>query len=64
MTTSWDDGHPLDLRVAELLAAHGVRGTFYVPVRASADSLMKPADLRRLRNLGMEIGAHTVSHPD
>ena len=30
VTTSWDDGHSTDLRVAELLAAHGLKGTFYV----------------------------------
>lgn len=32
-TTSWDDGHPLDLRLAELLVTYGFRGTFYVPCR-------------------------------
>ena len=26
ITTSWDDGHPLDLRVAGLLAKYGLRG--------------------------------------
>ena len=34
ITTSWDDGHPLDLRVAELLAKYGLQGTFYVPMTA------------------------------
>src|SRR5688500_11915407 len=33
VTTSWDDGHPLDIRLAEMLARHGVAGTFYVPLR-------------------------------
>ena len=28
ITTSWDDGHPLDFRVAELLAKYGLPGTF------------------------------------
>lgn len=31
VTSSWDDGHPLDLRVADLLARCGVKGTYYVP---------------------------------
>ena len=31
LTTSWDDGHPLDLRLADRLAARGFTGTFYVP---------------------------------
>jgi peptidoglycan-N-acetylglucosamine deacetylase len=61
-TTSWDDGHWLDLRLADLLAEHGVAGTFYVPVKLY-DRMSSP-DLRRLRNLGMEVGAHTVSHVD
>jgi peptidoglycan-N-acetylglucosamine deacetylase len=61
-TTSWDDGHPLDLRLADLLAEHGMRGTFYVPVRLEAR--LQVSDLRRLRNLGMEVGAHTVNHVD
>jgi len=30
VTTSWDDGHELDLRLASELAAHGMAGTFYV----------------------------------
>lgn len=61
-TTSWDDGHALDLRLADLLAEHGMRGTFYVPVKLE-DRLTVP-ELRRLRNLGMEVGAHTVNHVD
>jgi len=63
VTTSWDDGHPLDLRVAERLAAHGVTGTFYVPVQYSAVERMSLSRLRQLRAMGMEVGSHTVSHP-
>ena len=33
VTTSWDDGDPSDLRVAELLAARKLPGTFYIPVK-------------------------------
>jgi peptidoglycan-N-acetylglucosamine deacetylase len=58
VTTSWDDGHPLDLRLAELLATHGVRGTFYVP-RSAARKTMSAAELRRISAL-FEIGAHTL----
>lgn len=32
MTTSWDDGDPCDLKVAELLRARGLAGTFYIPL--------------------------------
>jgi peptidoglycan/xylan/chitin deacetylase (PgdA/CDA1 family) len=63
VTTSWDDGHPLDLRVAEMLAARGMRGTFYVPIRYAAVPRMTASQIRALRAMGMEIGAHTVTHP-
>src|SRR2546430_1752338 len=28
VTTSWDDGHKLDMRLATLLKKHGIKGTF------------------------------------
>jgi peptidoglycan-N-acetylglucosamine deacetylase len=60
MTTSWDDGHPLDFRVAELLTKYGLTGTFYVP-RASQKQVMTAARVREL-SCGFEIGAHTLDH--
>lgn len=60
ITTSWDDGHPLDLRVAEMLDRHGLPGTFYVP-RASDRETMSPAMVRELGE-SFEIGAHTLTH--
>ena len=62
ITTSWDDGHPLDLRVAELLARYGLQGTFYVP-RTADTSTMTATQLRDLGS-AFEIGAHTVHHVD
>jgi hypothetical protein len=60
MTTSWDDGHPLDFRIADLLDANGLCGTFYIP--QSADTGTMPAnDVRRLSER-FEIGAHTIHH--
>ena len=59
-TTSWDDGNPSDLRVAELLIKHGLRGTFYVPMSAKTGG-MTAAQIRELSS-GFEIGAHTVHH--
>ncbi len=60
ITTSWDDGHPLDMRVAELLARYGLAGTFYVPLKAERCVL----DTLQIRDLssGFEVGAHTVHH--
>ena len=61
-TTSWDDGHPLDLRVAEVLAEYGCRGTFYVPRRnREGRSVLSRAELVLL-DAQFEIGAHTFDH--
>jgi hypothetical protein len=62
ITTSWDDGHPLDFRVAALLAKYGIRGTFYVPMTAPTGT-MREAQVREL-SCSFEIGAHTVHHVD
>jgi hypothetical protein len=62
ITTSWDDGHPLDFRVAALLAKYGLRGTFYVPMTAPTGA-MRAAQVREL-SCSFEIGAHTVHHVD
>lgn len=60
ITTSWDDGHPMDLRVADLLARHGLSGTFYIPCETGHEVL----SARQVRDLAkrFEIGAHTVHH--
>lgn len=61
-TTSWDDGHPLDLRLAELLARHGIAATFYCPLRnLEGLPVMDTAALRGL-DAGFEIGGHTRDH--
>lgn len=61
ITTSWDDGHTLDLRVAHLLDTWGVRGTFYI-ARDFLDERLSAAHLRDLATRH-EIGAHTLTHP-
>ena len=64
VTTSWDDGHHDDLKVAELLAARKLRGTFYVTSGGLGESSRLAADeVRGLAAAGFEIGGHTVSHP-
>jgi hypothetical protein len=30
VTTSWDDGHKLDMKLAVLLKKYGIKGTFYI----------------------------------
>ncbi|HVC56957.1 MAG TPA: polysaccharide deacetylase family protein [Stellaceae bacterium] len=62
VTTSWDDGHPSDLRVAALLEQHGIRGTFYIPSRNSEGRpVLRPAEITQLGRQ-FEIGGHTRNH--
>jgi len=60
VTTSWDDGHPSDFRIAELLSKYGARGTFYIPKSAHGET-MTPAQIRELSR-DFDIGAHTLHH--
>ena len=63
VTTSWDDGDPRDLRVAELLLSRDLSGTFYVPITGyQGGKTLAGTDLRALSSEGFEIGAHSVSH--
>ncbi|PYX98530.1 MAG: hypothetical protein DMG64_09415 [Acidobacteria bacterium] len=62
ITTSWDDGHPLDVRIAELLAEHGMTGTFFIPLRNQTRPRLSAGDLRSLSDSGFEIGSHGMLH--
>lgn len=63
VTTSWDDGDPRDIRIAELLCSRGLPGTFYVPIDPyKGTELLASSDLRALCSQGFEVGAHSVSH--
>ena len=61
VTISVDDGHPADLRTAELLDRHGLEATFYVPARNPERELLSEHDVRLLAQR-FELGAHTYSH--
>ncbi|HAJ44651.1 MAG: polysaccharide deacetylase [Parcubacteria group bacterium GW2011_GWC1_43_61] len=60
VTTSWDDGHKLDLKVSELLTKYGLTGTFYVATNQV--NRLNDDDIREISKRH-EIGAHTVNHP-
>ena len=63
VTTSWDDGDPRDLRIAEMLQSLGVRATFYVPIIGyNGGPTLSPVETRLLATQGFEIGAHGLSH--
>jgi hypothetical protein len=60
LTTSWDDGNPLDLRLAEMLQTNKLTGTFYIP-RAAHTGVMSESQIRQLSR-SFEIGGHTLDH--
>ncbi len=63
VTTSWDDGDPADLKIASLLSARGLPGTFYVLMTGyRGRPALRASELRSLSAEGFEIGAHSVSH--
>ena len=63
VTTSWDDGDPRDLRIAELLRSRALAGTFYIPMSGYLNNpTLIASDLRALSSEGFEIGAHSMSH--
>lgn len=61
ITTSWDDGHPCDRRLADLLGKYNLKGTFYIPQHNAEHRVMKETEIADLgRNF--EIGGHTLRH--
>jgi peptidoglycan/xylan/chitin deacetylase (PgdA/CDA1 family) len=60
VTLSWDDGHPFDARIADMMLRHGLRGTFYIS-RIAERGTMSAAQIRELSQT-FEVGAHTLGH--
>ena len=64
LTTSWDDGHKCDVKLARMLKEHGLRATFYVAPKnqefAERDLLSVP-EIKDLSQ-DFEVGAHTMTH--
>lgn len=60
--TSWDDGHPSDLRIAELLHRYNLKGTFYIPIQNREGVDVMGKENIRLLDSGCEIGSHTYDH--
>jgi glycosyltransferase involved in cell wall biosynthesis/peptidoglycan/xylan/chitin deacetylase (PgdA/CDA1 family) len=65
VTTSWDDGHVLDVRLSALLKKYRIPATFYISPR---DHEFAPEDRltdEQIQTLSssFEIGAHTMTHP-
>jgi peptidoglycan/xylan/chitin deacetylase (PgdA/CDA1 family) len=65
VTTSWDDGHALDTKLADVLHACGCQGTFYIAPLSHeipVQDRLSPAALRDL-STAFEVGSHTLTHP-
>ena len=62
LTTSWDDGAPSDLKLAELLMKYSVSAIFYIPIKNSFGA--KTLSASEIYNLSkhFEIGGHTYNH--
>ena len=61
ITTSWDDGHEADFRLAELLHKYNLKATFYIPKTNAEKAVMSAQQVRRL-STDFEIGGHTLHH--
>lgn len=65
VTTSWDDGHELDEKLAVELDSHGFAGTFYIAPQSAEIPPRRRLEHMALRDLAsrFEIGGHTLTHP-
>jgi len=61
ITTSWDDGNPLDLKLAELLQKYDVPATFYVPIVYEKRGCTTPQQVREIAR-SFDIGGHSYHH--
>ncbi|MEI3001091.1 MAG: polysaccharide deacetylase family protein [Victivallis sp.] len=60
-STRWDDSNPKHARMAELLAKHGFKGTFFLVAR---DDKFYDETLPQLTRKGHSVGNHTLNHPN
>lgn len=61
--SSWDDGHSMDVKLAEMLSRHGMKGTFYTPIRnREGREVMSHIQMRLLDHSGFEVASHTQDH--
>lgn len=61
ITTSWDDGHPLDVKLCSLLKDYGINATMYIPI-ANPENKVISTDTIRALSKDFEIGGHTFNH--
>jgi len=73
ITTSWDDGHSLDLKLRKLLKKYKIPATFYIPVKNIGRGRefkylrgRKPLTFNQIKKIAkdFDIGGHTLNHTD
>src|SRR5690348_6445623 len=64
VSLSFDDGYADQMQAHDILAARGLRGTFYaISGRLGQSGRLTMAQLQALQASGEEIGGHTIDHP-
>ncbi len=61
LTISVDDGHPTDLRTANLLQSFDLKATFYLPKANPEREVMSSNHIREIAG-HFDVGGHTISH--
>lgn len=61
ITTSWDDGSPLDLKLARLLKKYEIPATFFIPIYNLQRNCMNPMQIKEIAK-DFDIGGHTLHH--
>jgi peptidoglycan-N-acetylglucosamine deacetylase len=61
LTISVDDGHPADLRTANLLQSFDLKATFYLPKANPEREVMSANDVREIAG-HFDVGGHTINH--
>jgi peptidoglycan/xylan/chitin deacetylase (PgdA/CDA1 family) len=61
ITTSWDDGLQLDVKLCSVLKGYGMRATMYIPIANLENKVILSDTIRDIAN-DFEIGGHTYNH--
>lgn len=61
ITTSWDDGHPLDVKLASLLNKYEIPATFYIPPNGTERGKLTSEQIYDIAK-DFDIGGHTMNH--
>ncbi len=63
VTTSWDDGHPLDIKLANLFKKYDIPATFYISPENREGETMTESQIKNISE-DFDVGGHTYTHPD